>query len=68
MLAVAADYDGITSWINVVAVGSCCASVILFALALPLAWSRARHSAIPTPELIVSMPPSVPAWRGDQSS
>ena len=38
MLAVAADYDGITSWINVVAVGSCCASVILFALALPLAW------------------------------
>jgi hypothetical protein len=36
--AVIADYDGITSWINVVAIGSCCAAVSLIMLALPLAW------------------------------
>ncbi|UWP82186.1 hypothetical protein [Dactylosporangium fulvum] len=36
--AVIADYDGITSWINVVAIGSCCAAVILILPALPLAW------------------------------
>ncbi|GGM20907.1 hypothetical protein GCM10007977_022560 [Dactylosporangium sucinum] len=36
--SVTANYDGVTSWINVVAIGSCCAAATLILLALPLAW------------------------------
>jgi hypothetical protein len=36
--AVIADYDGITSWINVFALGSCCGAAMLVLVALPGAW------------------------------
>jgi hypothetical protein len=36
--AVIADYDGITSWINAVALGSCCGAAVLVLLAFPAAW------------------------------
>ena len=31
------NYDGITSFINVVAIGSCCAAALLLLMALPIA-------------------------------
>ncbi|WP_327002681.1 hypothetical protein OHA72_47495 [Dactylosporangium sp. NBC_01737] len=36
--AVIADYDGITSWINAVTLGSCCGVAVLVLLALPVSW------------------------------
>ena len=38
-----ANYDGITSFINVVAIWSCCATALLFLMALPIA--RYVHEA-----------------------
>jgi hypothetical protein len=35
---VTANYDGITSWINVVALGTCCGAAALVLVALPVAW------------------------------
>lgn len=36
--AVIAGYDGITSWINVFALGCCCGAAVLVLVALPVAW------------------------------
>ena len=38
LATVIADYDGITSWINISALGSCCGAAVLVLAALPVAW------------------------------
>jgi hypothetical protein len=36
--SVTENYDGFTSFINIVAIGSCCAAVLLLFMAAPIAW------------------------------
>jgi hypothetical protein len=36
--AVADDYDGFESWINVAAAGACCGASVLILIAAPVAW------------------------------